>query len=271
MNAFDLIVSGDVQGVGFRRVVLKLARKFNVSGYVENLDDGTVQIRAQGTSASLDGFLNALNIKEFPILVEKIEKNPASASAEYVNFKIRYGNLERELEEGLGAGEARLSIVAKGIDGVKENTASMNKELVQMRGDIGGLRGDVGGLRTEVAGLRTDVGGLKDEVSGMRGDIGGLRGDVRDLGKDFSEYRTEFKEFSSGTNQNFSTLADRYDSISQTLSRVLEESAQTRQEFTNAINDLKRLAEEYFRIRLAEIKQERERKQIRRGKKTTRK
>jgi len=45
------LVSGRVQGVGFRHFVLQVAAKMKVSGYVRNLDDGRVEAYVIGTEA----------------------------------------------------------------------------------------------------------------------------------------------------------------------------------------------------------------------------
>ena len=43
-----MIFKGDVQGVGFRYTVSELARKYDLTGSVENLSDGTVEVYFQG-------------------------------------------------------------------------------------------------------------------------------------------------------------------------------------------------------------------------------
>ena len=54
------IYTGHVQGVGFRYTTSRIARQFPVTGYVRNLADGTVELVAQGDSAALDQFHNAI-------------------------------------------------------------------------------------------------------------------------------------------------------------------------------------------------------------------
>jgi len=54
VNAF---VSGQVQGVGFRYYVNKMARRYNLTGWVRNLSDGRVEIMAEGEERDMDGFL----------------------------------------------------------------------------------------------------------------------------------------------------------------------------------------------------------------------
>lgn len=49
--------SGRVQGVGFRYTTKTRAAGFDVSGTVRNLDDGRVELIAQGERAELEDFL----------------------------------------------------------------------------------------------------------------------------------------------------------------------------------------------------------------------
>ncbi|OIO03784.1 MAG: acylphosphatase [Elusimicrobia bacterium CG_4_10_14_0_2_um_filter_56_8] len=53
-------VSGSVQGVGYRWFVKETAEKHNVSGWVRNIPDGSVEGEAQGGVPELDGFLKEI-------------------------------------------------------------------------------------------------------------------------------------------------------------------------------------------------------------------
>ena len=53
MNA-RLIITGNVQGVGFRAFVRNRAIKNNVTGWVKNLDDGSVEALLSGSQENLD-------------------------------------------------------------------------------------------------------------------------------------------------------------------------------------------------------------------------
>ena len=52
--------SGAVQGVGFRWTAVRVAGRFDVTGYVRNLDDGRVELVAEGEPAEIDAFLEAV-------------------------------------------------------------------------------------------------------------------------------------------------------------------------------------------------------------------
>jgi acylphosphatase len=54
------IVSGRVQGVGFRWFVLRRAGDLGLVGWVANLPDGRVEVVARGDASAIDGMDSAL-------------------------------------------------------------------------------------------------------------------------------------------------------------------------------------------------------------------
>ena len=46
--------SGHVQGVGFRYTAVSISRRHTVTGFVQNLSDGSVVLVAEGQAKSLD-------------------------------------------------------------------------------------------------------------------------------------------------------------------------------------------------------------------------
>lgn len=70
-----IIVSGTVQGVGFRYSTLRFAKNLTISGYVRNLYDGRVEIVAQGDTHQIKTLLKWLQ-----------ESGPAYAQIAQVEF-----------------------------------------------------------------------------------------------------------------------------------------------------------------------------------------
>jgi len=61
MNA-RLIITGNVQGVGFRAFVRNRAIKNNVTGWVKNLDDGSVEALLSGSQENLNKLIEITRI-----------------------------------------------------------------------------------------------------------------------------------------------------------------------------------------------------------------
>ncbi len=57
---------------------------------MENLDDGTVGVRAQGGESGIQSFIEAININEEPIDVAEIIQMRVDVSTKYSRFQITY-------------------------------------------------------------------------------------------------------------------------------------------------------------------------------------
>lgn len=80
--------TGHVQGVGFRYSVLQVAREFDVAGYVRNLDDGRVQLEAEGMPAAVAAFVSAVEEKMHGY-VRKTERSSRRREPAFSGFVIR--------------------------------------------------------------------------------------------------------------------------------------------------------------------------------------
>ncbi len=66
LKALRIILSGRVQGVGFRPFIHRIAVESGVSGYVRNMGGGEVEIWAEGGSEELERFLKLLRLESPP-------------------------------------------------------------------------------------------------------------------------------------------------------------------------------------------------------------
>jgi acylphosphatase len=74
------LVSGRVQGVGYRAFVRRIAEPLGITGQVRNLPDGRVEVIARGSLAARDALAAALT--EGPLLahVLGVERAPCEAA-----------------------------------------------------------------------------------------------------------------------------------------------------------------------------------------------
>ena len=103
MKRITVIVKGEVQRVGYRDEVQRVARKLGIKGYVENIKPYDVRIVAEGEEKDLKEFIKAIKIERFPIEVESIDVKWDKATDEFEYFEIKRGPPEEELGERLDA------------------------------------------------------------------------------------------------------------------------------------------------------------------------
>jgi len=91
MERITVVAKGRVQGVGYRAFVGECARATGVHGYVKNLPDGTVEIVAESSPASLDNFLRlAYASNDLVIRVDAIDVKRGPATEEYPGFRVEW-------------------------------------------------------------------------------------------------------------------------------------------------------------------------------------
>lgn len=82
-----VIVSGKVQGVGFRWATKECAAQLNLTGYVCNKSDGTVEIIAQGSRERLSHLIHQL-LERFKLQPENFKITYPSPQEIYSSFVI---------------------------------------------------------------------------------------------------------------------------------------------------------------------------------------
>jgi len=85
-----IYISGRVQGVFFRDHTRTWAKSLNLTGWVMNLDDGRVEVMAEGDKQNIEVLIDKL--REGPPLarVENVEINWEEYKGEFDDFKIKW-------------------------------------------------------------------------------------------------------------------------------------------------------------------------------------
>lgn len=67
---------GEIQGVGFRFFVKSQAKKFYLTGFVENLPDGSVEMEVQGEGKKVNQMIASILHSNFKITDLEVDEIP---------------------------------------------------------------------------------------------------------------------------------------------------------------------------------------------------
>ena len=90
MTAKHITVKGRVQGVFFRRNAQQKADELNITGWVRNMDDDTVEIVAQGEENELQKFIEWCKEGPSKAIVENVEIKEKATDNSFRRFSIVY-------------------------------------------------------------------------------------------------------------------------------------------------------------------------------------
>ena len=85
-----ILYAGRVQGVGFRYTVKITAHGFEITGIVRNLDDGRVELMAEGRQEELEAFLQAIRESEVGRFIRQEQAGWSEAKNEFRGFEITH-------------------------------------------------------------------------------------------------------------------------------------------------------------------------------------
>ena len=128
-RAFKARVSGRVQRSGYRRFVLEIAQEVGVSGYVRNELDGSVTVFVQGEEGLVEKFLERVRETPLPTAVKGFEVEAVEPNSEVRFFKIEFGSLAEELQEGFGSMEREFRDYREEFGGLWESLETIGKSF----------------------------------------------------------------------------------------------------------------------------------------------
>ncbi len=90
LKALQAVVEGMVQGVGFRYATIRQARAIGLTGFVRNLDDGRVEVLAEGEEAGLQRLEAWLRHGPSGAYVRSVQSRYETYRGTYREFSLRY-------------------------------------------------------------------------------------------------------------------------------------------------------------------------------------
>ena len=93
-SAAEILVAGDVHGVGYRNYAQRKALQLGLRGYVMNLKDGRVRVRVEGPRETIEEF--ARDLEKGPPLarVEKVSVRWLPPTGRFASFGIRFAEFD---------------------------------------------------------------------------------------------------------------------------------------------------------------------------------
>ncbi len=162
-----IVVKGEVQRVGYRDAVERIARKLDIKGFVENLKPYDVDIICEGEEGVIKRFVGALKIEDDPFIrVSDIAVAYEKPTGEFRYFELKRGSSGEETAE-------RLDIAALYLKNLTSVVSMMNTNLGGKMDNLGGKIDDVGGKID--AGREENRGGfsmLGDKIDSIKEDTG---------------------------------------------------------------------------------------------------
>lgn len=93
MESRNIVLEGQIQGVGFRPFTYRLAQRYGLNGWIKN-ETGRVEIYITGKMESLDEFCRALVVEAPPLAKPKIVSNEPVSVDQSNNFSILPSNAQ---------------------------------------------------------------------------------------------------------------------------------------------------------------------------------
>jgi len=85
-----VIFRGRVQGVGFRYTATRLVSSHDVTGYVMNRADGSVELVAEGERTEVDAFVRSVS-ERMARHIHGAELSWTPATGEFTEFGVSFG------------------------------------------------------------------------------------------------------------------------------------------------------------------------------------
>lgn len=146
-----------------------------------NLEDGSVEIIAEGESKNIKEFLEKINIRRYPIFVETVKVKEENYKGEFGSFKvIRDKDLQKEILSALSRGTVDIHEMKETLQAVKQDTSAIKQDTSAMLENQGTIleitEKGFAEVKDEIRLQRDDFRELfMHEVSELRGEIAEIK------------------------------------------------------------------------------------------------
>ena len=86
-KSIRIYITGNIQGIYFRSFIKENAEKYNVKGFVRNLEDGRVEVFLEGNSEDVNKMIEICKVGPKHAQVRDVEIKPEKFQ-DFKNFKV---------------------------------------------------------------------------------------------------------------------------------------------------------------------------------------
>lgn len=90
----EIVVAGDVQGVGYRYFAQRKALQLGLRGYVMNLRDGRVRVRVEGPRETIEELVRDLEKGPPLARVETVSVTWIPSTGRFPSFGVRFAEFD---------------------------------------------------------------------------------------------------------------------------------------------------------------------------------
>ena len=129
MQRAMITAKGDVQRVGYRDTVQKIARDLEITGCIRNIEPYDVRMIAEGYEKRLKQFIEAIKIERYPIFVKELDVEWGDATGEFEYFKVIRGDWREELS---GRFDVAVALLYRSVE-LGEKSIKLGEENIAVR------------------------------------------------------------------------------------------------------------------------------------------
>jgi len=207
MKRANIQIKGNVQMAGFRTFIKNTADSLSVTGFADNLPDGSVNIVCEGREEAMGEFVDSIkqNLPSFAS-IEAMDEAYEEYKGEFTGFERRGADIPGE--------ESEMLTVMKSFDKKAEKMvsilSSMNEGIKSVKGDTSQM------LDKQDKSIAIIKSGNETLATKQDETIATIKSDV-----------DEMREFRTETQQNFANLDIKYGKIAENMERIMKSMEDT--------------------------------------------
>jgi len=207
MRRANIVIKGNVQMAGFRTFIKNIAESFNVKGFAENQEDGSVKVVCEGEEEGITRLINSIK-ENTPSFASIEEMNVAyeEYKGEFISFERRGADVPKE--EGANKSESEMVALMRSFDkkgevmigilnSMNETMSSMNETLKSVKEDTSQIKQDTCNMlvKQDMMLEKQDMmlGKQDDTIEAIEGGKEEIVTEISSLSQPFSKERFENK------------------------------------------------------------------------------